>query len=1068
MPRNNDIKKVLVIGSGPIVIGQAAEFDYAGTQACRSLKEEGIEVCLVNSNPATIMTDKQIADQVYIEPLTLESLKEIIIKEKPDSILPTLGGQAGLNLGMELAECGFLDEQGVKLIGTTAETIFKAEDRQAFKDTMEKIGEPIAASQVVKNIEDGIAFTNKIGYPVVLRPAFTLGGSGGGIAHDEQELIDILSNGLRLSRVGEVLVERCIAGWKEIEYEVMRDANGNCITVCNMENIDPVGVHTGDSIVVAPSQTLGDKEYQMLRTSALNIINELQITGGCNVQYALNPDSFEYCVIEVNPRVSRSSALASKATGYPIAKVTAKIALGYHLDEIKNAITQKTYASFEPMLDYCVVKIPRLPFDKFLTAKRTLTTQMKATGEVMSICNNFEGALMKAIRSLEQHVDSLMSYDFTGLTDDELEKQLAVVDDRRIWVIAEALRRGVKYEHIHEITKIDLWFIDKIAILVEMENRLKTEELTVDLLKEAKRIEFPDNVISQLTDIDEADIKKMRYDNGIVAAYKMVDTCAAEFEAETPYYYSVFGSENEAAETNPQKKVLVLGSGPIRIGQGVEFDYCSVHCTWAFAKEGWETIIVNNNPETVSTDFDIADKLYFEPLTAEDVESIVNIEKPDGAVVQFGGQTAIKLTEALMKMGVKILGTKAEDVDAAEDRELFDEILQKTGIPRAAGGTVFTAEEAKKVANEIGYPVLVRPSYVLGGQGMKIAWNDDEIEEFIGIINTITQDHPILVDKYLMGKEIEVDAICDGTDILIPGIMEHIERTGVHSGDSISVYPAHTISEKAKETLVEYTKRLAQALHVVGMINIQFIDMDDNIYVIEVNPRSSRTVPYISKVTGIPIVDLAARIIMGETIKGMGYTPGLAPTADYIAIKMPVFSFEKLRGAEISLGPEMKSTGECLGIDKTFNGALYKAFEGAGVELPKYKQMIMTVKDADKPEAVGVAKRFEKLGYKIYATRSTAKYLQEHGVNALRVNKISQESPNVMDLILGHKIDLVIDTPTQGNGDKTRDGFLIRRNAIETGVYCITAMDTANALAHALETASDKKTPVDIATVKKL
>ena len=1015
MPRNNDIKKVLVIGSGPIVIGQAAEFDYAGTQACRSLKEEGVEVCLVNSNPATIMTDKQIADQVYIEPLTLESLKEIIIKEKPDSILPTLGGQAGLNLGMELAECGFLDEQGVKLIGTTAETIFKAEDRQAFKDTMEKIGEPIAASQVVKNIEDGIAFTNKIGYPVVLRPAFTLGGSGGGIAHDEQELIDILSNGLRLSRVGEVLVERCIAGWKEIEYEVMRDANGNCITVCNMENIDPVGVHTGDSIVVAPSQTLGDKEYQMLRTSALNIINELQITGGCNVQYALNPDSFEYCVIEVNPRVSRSSALASKATGYPIAKVTAKIALGYHLDEIKNAITQKTYASFEPMLDYCVVKIPRLPFDKFLTAKRTLTTQMKATGEVMSICNNFEGALMKAIRSLEQHVDSLMSYDFTGLTDDELEKQLAVVDDRRIWVIAEALRRGVKYEHIHEITKIDLWFIDKIAILVEMENRLKTEELTVELLKEAKRIEFPDNVISQLTDIDEADIKQMRYDNGIVAAYKMVDTCAAEFAAETPYYYSVFGSENEAAETHPQKKVLVLGSGPIRIGQGVEFDYCSVHCTWAFAKEGWETIIVNNNPETVSTDFDIADKLYFEPLTAEDVESIVNIEKPDGAVVQFGGQTAIKLTEALMKMGVKILGTKAEDVDAAEDRELFDEILQKTGIPRAAGGTVFTAEEAKKVANEIGYPVLVRPSYVLGGQGMKIAWNDDEIEEFIGIINTITQDHPILVDKYLMGKEIEVDAICDGTDILIPGIMEHIERTGVHSGDSISVYPAHTISEKAKETLVDYTKRLAQALHVVGMINIQFIDMDDNIYVIEVNPRSSRTVPYISKVTGIPIVDLAARIIMGETIKGMGYTPGLAPTADYIAIKMPVFSFEKLRGAEISLGPEMKSTGECLGIDKTFNGALYKAFEGAGVELPKYKQMIMTVKDADKPEAVGIAKRFEKLGYKIYATRSTAKYLQEHGVNALRVNKISQESPNVMDLILGHKIDLVIDTPTQGN-----------------------------------------------------
>uniref|UniRef100_UPI003FF01E29 carbamoyl-phosphate synthase large subunit n=1 Tax=Agathobacter sp. TaxID=2021311 RepID=UPI003FF01E29 len=1068
MPRNHDIKKVLVIGSGPIVIGQAAEFDYAGTQACRSLKEEGVEVCLVNSNPATIMTDKQIADQVYIEPLTADVLKEIIIKEKPDSILPTLGGQAGLNLGMELAESGFLEEHNVKLIGTTAETIFKAEDRQAFKDTMEKIGEPCAASQVVNTVEDGIKFTNTIGYPVVLRPAFTLGGSGGGIAHNEQELIDILSNGLRLSRVGEVLVERCIAGWKEVEYEVMRDANGNCITVCNMENIDPVGVHTGDSIVVAPSQTLGDKEYQMLRSSALNIIDELKITGGCNVQYALNPDSFEYCVIEVNPRVSRSSALASKATGYPIAKVTAKIALGYTLDEIKNAITQKTYASFEPMLDYCVVKIPRLPFDKFLTAKRTLSTQMKATGEVMSICDNFEGALMKAIRSLEQHVDSLMSYDFSGLSDEELDAQLHVIDDRRIWVIAEALRRGVSYDHIYEITKIDRWFIDKLAIITEMEQRLKTEELTVELLKEAKRIEFPDNVIAELTGKTQEEIKQMRYANGIVAAYKMVDTCAAEFAAETPYYYSVYGSENEAVETKPQKKVLVLGSGPIRIGQGIEFDFCSVHCTWAFAKEGWETVIINNNPETVSTDFDIADKLYFEPLTAEDVESIVNIEKPDGAVVQFGGQTAIKLTEALMKMGVPILGTKAEDVDAAEDRELFDEILEKTHIPRAAGGTVFTAEEAKEVANRLGYPVLVRPSYVLGGQGMKIAFNDEEIEEFIGIINRIAQDHPILVDKYLQGKEIEVDAVCDGTDILIPGIMEHIERTGVHSGDSISVYPAPTISEKVKETIVEYTKRLAQALHVVGLINIQFIAMKEEVYVIEVNPRSSRTVPYISKVTGIPIVDLATKVIIGNTIRGLGYEPGLAPVADYIAIKMPVFSFEKLRGAEISLGPEMKSTGECLGIAKSFNEALYKAFLGAGVQLPKHKQMIMTVKDADKPEAVGVAKRFEALGYKIYATRSTAKYLQEHGVNALRVNKISQESPNVMDLILGHKIDLVIDTPTQGNGDKTRDGFLIRRNAIETGVYCITAMDTANALARSLETANGQLTPVDIATVKNM
>ena len=1068
MPRNNEIKKVLVIGSGPIVIGQAAEFDYAGTQACRSLKEEGVEVVLVNSNPATIMTDKEIADEVYIEPLTAKVLEQIILKEKPDSVLPTLGGQAGLNLGMELAESGFLEKHGVKLIGTTAETIFKAEDRQAFKDTMEKINEPCAPSQVVHNVEDGIAFTNTIGYPIVLRPAYTLGGSGGGIAHNETELVEILTNGLRLSRVGEVLVERCIAGWKEIEYEVMRDANGNCITVCNMENIDPVGVHTGDSIVVAPSQTLGDKEYQMLRSSALNIISELNITGGCNVQYALHPDTFEYCVIEVNPRVSRSSALASKATGYPIAKVAAKIALGYTLDEIKNAITGKTYASFEPMLDYCVVKIPRLPFDKFITAKRTLTTQMKATGEVMSICNNFEGALMKAIRSLEQHVDSLLSYDFNTLTEEDLKEQLAVVDDRRIWVIAEALRRGMSYEQIHEITKIDNWFIDKLAIIVEMEEALRKGPLTVELLKEAKRIEFPDNVIASLTGKTTEEIHDMRYENGIVAAFKMVDTCAAEFAASTPYYYSIFGSENEAEETHPNKKVLVLGSGPIRIGQGIEFDYCSVHSTWAFSKEGWETVIVNNNPETVSTDFDIADKLYFEPLTPEDVEAIVKLEKPDGAVVQFGGQTAIKLTESLMKMGVKILGTRAEDVDAAEDRELFDEILEKTQIPRAAGGTVFTAEEAKEVAHRLGYPVLVRPSYVLGGQGMKIAYNDDEIEEFIDIINRIAQDHPILVDKYLMGKEIEVDAVCDGTDILIPGIMEHIERTGVHSGDSISVYPAPTISETVKETLVEYTKRLAQALHVVGLINIQFIVMDEQVYVIEVNPRSSRTVPYISKVTGIPIVDLATKVIIGDTIKGMGYTPGLAPTADYIAIKMPVFSFEKLRGAEISLGPEMKSTGECLGIAKTFDEALYKAFLGAGVNVQKYKQMIMTVKDADKPEAVEVARRFDALGYKIYATRSTAKYLQEHGVDALRVNKISQESPNVMDLILGHKIDLVIDTPTQGNGDKNRDGFLIRRNAIETGVYCITAMDTANALATSLENAQAELSLVDIATVKNL
>ena len=1066
MPKNPNVKRVMVIGSGPIVIGQAAEFDYAGTQACRSLKEEGVEVILVNSNPATIMTDKDIADKVYIEPLTVKVLEQIIEKEKPDSILPTLGGQAGLNLGMELEESGFLAAHNVKLLGTTAATIRNAEGRQEFKDLMERIGEPCAASKVVENVQDGIDFTNSIGYPVVLRPAYTLGGSGGGIAHDQTELEEILENGLRLSRVGQVLVERCIAGWKEIEYEVMRDSAGNCITVCNMENIDPVGVHTGDSIVVAPSQTLSDKEYQMLRSSALNIINELQITGGCNVQFALHPTSFEYCVIEVNPRVSRSSALASKATGYPIAKVAAKIALGYTLDEIKNAITKKTYASFEPTLDYCVVKIPRLPFDKFITAKRTLTTQMKATGEVMSICDNFEGALMKAIRSLEQHVDCLQSYDFSALSPEELRERLEIIDDQRIWVIAEAIRKGISYEEIHDITKIDIWFIDKLAILVEMEQALQKGPLTVELLKEAKRIEFPDNVIARLTGKTESEIKQMRYDNGIRAVYKMVDTCAAEFAASTPYYYSVYGGECEAKETTGRKKVLVLGSGPIRIGQGIEFDYCSVHATWAFSKAGYETIIINNNPETVSTDFDIADKLYFEPLTPEDVESIVNIEHPDGAVVQFGGQTAIKLTESLMKMGVPILGTKAEDVDAAEDRELFDKILEETQIPRAAGGTVYTAEEAKEVANRLGYPVLVRPSYVLGGQGMQIALSDSEIEEFMEIINRIAQDHPILVDKYLMGKEIEVDAVCDGTDILIPGIMEHIERTGVHSGDSISVYPAPTIGKLIKDKITEYTRRLAKALHVKGLINIQFIAQGEDVYVIEVNPRSSRTVPYISKVTGIPIVDLATEVIIGKTIRELGYEPGLQPEAQYYAIKMPVFSFEKIRGAEISLGPEMKSTGECLGIAKDFHEALYKAFLGAGVNLPKYKQMIMTVKDADKGEAIEIGRRFEKLGYTIYATRSTAAALNEAGVKARKVNKISQESPTVMDLILGHKIDLVIDTPTQGR-DKSRDGFLIRRTSIETGINCITAMDTARALVTSLENAGNELTLVDIATLSK-
>ena len=1070
MPKNPEIKKVLVLGSGPIVIGQAAEFDYAGTQACRSLKEEGIEVVLLNSNPATIMTDKDIADRVYIEPLTVEVVEQLILKEKPDSILPTLGGQAGLNLAMELEDAGFLEKHNVRLIGTTALTIKKAEDREMFKETMEKIGEPVAPSDIVEDVKHGLEVAAQIGYPVVLRPAYTLGGSGGGIAQNPEQCAEILENGLRLSRVGQVLVERCIAGWKEIEYEVMRDGAGNVITVCNMENLDPVGVHTGDSIVVAPSQTLGDKEYQMLRTSALNIISELGITGGCNVQYALNPDSFEYCVIEVNPRVSRSSALASKATGYPIAKVAAKIALGYTLDEIKNAVTKKTYASFEPMLDYCVVKMPRLPFDKFISAKRALGTQMKATGEVMSICTNFEGALMKAIRSLEQHVDCLMSYDFTGLSYTGLVKELEIVDDMRIWRIAEALRRGFPYGLIHEITRIDIWFIDKLAILVEMEKELKAvgegkKELTTELLAEAKRIEFPDNVISRLTGIPQEEIKKQRYDNGIRAAYKMVDTCAAEFAAETPYYYSCFGSFNEAEKTEGRKKVLVLGSGPIRIGQGIEFDFCSVHSTWAFSKEGYETIIINNNPETVSTDFDIADKLYFEPLTPEDVESIVDIEKPDGAVVQFGGQTAIKLTEALMKMGVTILGTAAEDVDAAEDRERFDEILEQCHIPRPAGHTVFTAEEAKKAANALGYPVLVRPSYVLGGQGMQIAICDEDIDEFIGIINQIAQEHPILVDKYIMGKEIEIDAICDGTDILIPGIMQHIERTGIHSGDSISVYPAQDITQHNIDTIVEYTEKLAKALHVKGMINIQFIVDGDDVYIIEVNPRSSRTVPYISKVTGIPIVPLATQIICGHTIKELGYNPGLQPVADYIAVKMPVFSFEKIRGADISLGPEMKSTGECLGIAKTFNEALYKAFEGAGIRLPKYKKMIMTIRKNEQEEAVDIARRFANVGYQIFATKGTARTLNAHGVKALEIRKLEQESPNILDLVLGHQIDLIIDIPAQG-AERSRDGFVIRRNAIETGVNVLTALDTARALVTSLENRAKELTLVDIATVK--
>jgi hypothetical protein len=1049
MPRNNDIKKVLVIGSGPIVIGQAAEFDYAGTQGCLALREEGVEVVLINSNPATIMTDKDIADEVYIEPLTAEFVKKVIKKERPDSLLPTLGGQAGLNLAMELFEEGFLEKENVRLIGTTPLTIKKAEDRDTFKQTMEKIGEPIAASKVVENVKDGVEYAKTLGYPVVLRPAYTLGGSGGGIVYNEEELIETLENGLRLSRVGQVLVERCIAGWKEIEYEVMRDGIGNVITVCNMENIDPVGVHTGDSIVVAPSQTLGDKEYQMLRSSALNIITELNITGGCNVQYALNPDSFEYCVIEVNPRVSRSSALASKATGYPIAKVAAKIALGYTLDEIKNAVTKKTYAAFEPMLDYVVVKMPRLPFDKFISAKRELGTQMKATGEVMSICNNFEGGLMKAIRSLEQHVNSLLDYDYSKLDNESLKSELQRIDDRRIWVIAEAIRKGISFEEIHKITKIDIWFISKIANIVKTENRLSSEILDEELLKEAKRLEFPDSLIAKLSNKSEEDIKTLRHRLNIRAVYKMVDTCAGEFKAQTPYFYSCYGGSNEAKRSD-RKKVLVLGSGPIRIGQGIEFDFCSVHSTWEFKRLGYETVIINNNPETVSTDFDIADKLYFEPLTPEDVESIVDIEKPDGAVVQFGGQTAIKLTQSLMKMGVPILGTDAKDVDAAEDRELFDEILEECVIPRPRGETVYKAKEAKEAANRLGYPVLVRPSYVLGGQGMQIATNDNDIDGFMEIINRIAQEHPILVDKYILGKEIEVDAVCDGKDILIPGIMEHIERAGVHSGDSISVYPVQSLSDTVKSKIVEYTKRLAKALHIKGMINIQFIADGEDVYVIEVNPRSSRTVPYISKVTGVPIISLATRVICGESIKDMGYGTGILKEPDLVAVKMPVFSFEKIKGADISLGPEMKSTGECLGIGKNFNEALYKAFVGAGIKLPKHKKMIITVRDSEKEKVIDIAKRFRALGYTIYSTKGTAKVLNDNGVNAIVIRKLEEEGPNILDLILSHEIDIVIDVPMRGIAG-SKDGFIIRRNAIETGVNVLTSTDTAKALVSSLE-----------------
>lgn len=1059
MPLRKDVKKVLVIGSGPIIIGQAAEFDYAGTQACRALKEEGIEVILINSNPATIMTDSNIADKVYIEPLTPEIAKKIIIKEKPDSVLPTLGGQTGLNLAMELAETGFLDENGVKLLGTATEAIKMAEDRQAFKDTMERIGEPCIASKVVNNIEDALSFAEEISYPVIVRPAYTLGGTGGGIASNPQELMEIGTNGLRLSRVHQVLIEKCISGWKEIEYEVMRDGKGNVITVCNMENVDPVGIHTGDSIVVAPSQTLSDKEYQMLRTASLKIISALGIEGGCNVQFALHPTSFEYSVIEVNPRVSRSSALASKATGYPIAKVATKIAVGYGLDEIKNAVTGKTYACFEPTLDYVVVKIPKWPFDKFVKAKRTLGTQMKATGEVMAISSSFEGALLKAIRSLELNIFTLENDLYKDLDIAAIRTKLADINDQRLFVIAEALRKGISVEEIYEITRIDNFFLNKIFEIVLTEEKLKMagiKGIDADLLRRAKQMGFTDEVIAKFAGTDKASVKKKRLEAGIIASYKMVDTCAAEFEAVTPYYYSTYDENTEYKETD-KKKILVIGSGPIRIGQGIEFDYCSVHSVWALKEEGYETIIANNNPETVSTDFDTSDRLYFEPLTTEDVENIIETEKPEGAIVQFGGQTAIKLAKPLHDMGVRIFGTEAKYIDIAENREKFDALLEELNIPRPKGHTVFTLEQALKAANDLEYPVLVRPSYVLGGQGMEIAFSDKDITEFMEIINRVKQEHPILIDKYMMGREIEVDAICDGEDILIPGIMEHLERAGVHSGDSISVYPTQNVSKRIKDIIVDYTARMAKALKVVGLVNVQYVCWNETVYVIEVNPRSSRTVPYISKVTGIPMVNLATKVMMGRKLKEFGYGTGLYKESQYKAVKVPVFSFEKLHDVDISLGPEMKSTGEVLGISKSFTEALYKGIIASGIKLPeKDGGILMTVRDTDKPELIPIAEQFEKLGFSLWATGKTANMLNMHGIATNAVKKIEEGPPNILDLIQSGKIKLVINTPTKGRAPE-RDGFKIRRKAVEMSVPCLTSLDTVKALLECLKLGKTEK-----------
>ncbi len=1047
MPLRKDIKKVMVIGSGPIVIGQAAEFDYAGTQACRALKEDGLEVVLVNSNPATIMTDNAMADKIYIEPLTLTTIKRIIKKEKPDSLLSTLGGQTGLTLSMQLAKEGFLEKHGVKLLGANPETIDKAEDRQMFKDTMMQIGQPIIPSRVVNDVESAVEFANEIGYPLIIRPAFTLGGTGGGIVKDEEELREITHGGLELSPIHQVLVERCVSGWKEIEFETVRDSKGNVITVCSMENFDPVGVHTGDSIVIAPAVTLSDKEYQMLRNAALSIVSELKIEGGCNCQFALNPDSFEYAVIEVNPRVSRSSALASKATGYPIAKVAAKIAVGHTLDEIKNAVTGKTYACCEPAVDYVVVKFPKWPFDKFVYAKRSLGTQMKATGEVMSIAPSFEQAIMKSVRGAEISLDSLNYPKAMALSDDELEAALHECNDERMFMVYEAIRRGVSCEHIYDVTKIDEWFLYKFVNIAEMEKRLSNEKLTQELYEEAKNMGFLDSVIERLS--------KQKIENPLVASYKMVDTCAAEFAAQTPYFYSTYDSVNEAEQfikdkNSDKKTVIVFGSGPIRIGQGIEFDYASVHCVWALKEAGYEVVIVNNNPETVSTDFDTADRLYFEPLTKEDVMNIIRTEKPYGVVVAFGGQTAIKLTNFLNDNGIKILGTSADSIDMAEDRERFDALLEELKIKRPNGYTVMTCEEALEVANKIGYPVLMRPSYVLGGQNMIIAFNDEDIIEYMGIILQQNITNPVLIDKYLMGTEIEVDAICDGEQILIPGIMEHIERAGIHSGDSIAVYPAFNIGDAMRDRIIECTKMLAVSLKTLGLVNIQYLVYEDELYVIEVNPRSSRTIPYISKVTGVPMVDLATRAMLGEKLSDMGYGTGIYKMSPYVAVKVPVFSFEKLINVDSHLGPEMKSTGEVLGLAQTLEEALYKGLIGAGYMLKKHGGVFITVRNSDKAEIADVAKKFADLGFTLYATHGTAKVLANAGIAAQGVDKIHESANNTLTLLESGKINYVISTSTKGR-IPTRDSVKIRRKAVERNIPCLTSIDTANAIADSLK-----------------